>query len=192
MDDNGIRFLNEHLTDWHFRPLSGFKETAFLYAISSAGLVHAFARACSSGTLDRCTCGKTKSKNMETWKLGGCGDNIKFGTRFSRRFLKARDTDSKSEDFRAKVDEHNTNVGLRVSNGANSMANVLAHSALPLIRRGLRYSLCPRLPGHDGAIGFSIDLAAQGKTTIPIICGSSFTTGQEEQADLVFVQGTDN
>ncbi|XP_064646706.1 protein Wnt-9a-like [Lineus longissimus] len=92
----------------------GFKETAFLYAISSAGLVHTFARACSSGRLDRCTCGKTKNKNTETWKLGGCGDNIKFGTRFSRRFLKARDTDSNSEDFRAKIDEHNTNVGLRI------------------------------------------------------------------------------
>ncbi|PVD38964.1 hypothetical protein C0Q70_01589 [Pomacea canaliculata] len=46
----------------------GTKETSFLYAISSAGLVHEFARACSQGVLDRCTCDESNpAENKKTW-----------------------------------------------------------------------------------------------------------------------------
>ncbi|WAR10005.1 WNT9A-like protein [Mya arenaria] len=79
-----------------------FKETSFLYAISSAGLVHTFARACSKGAIERCTCDESKSlKNKEAWLWGGCGDNIKFGLKFSRRFLRAGKR--RGKDIRAKV-----------------------------------------------------------------------------------------
>ena len=52
----------------------GSKETAYLYAITSAGVVHAVAKACSSGNLTECNCdsfgqGRTTS---EGWKWGGC------------------------------------------------------------------------------------------------------------------------
>ncbi|CAH1788358.1 unnamed protein product [Owenia fusiformis] len=92
----------------------GFKETSFLHGVTSAGLVHAFARACSRGRIDRCTCDESfnEKKNKETWRWGGCGDNIKFGQKFSRHFLKA--SKRSGQDLKAKVDRHNSNVGIRI------------------------------------------------------------------------------
>ncbi|XP_070187213.1 protein Wnt-9a-like [Littorina saxatilis] len=91
----------------------GTKETSFLYAISSAGLVHEFARACSQGTLDRCTCDESDPvESKKTWLWGGCGDNIRFGVQFTRRFLKKAHKSGK--DIRAKVDQHNSRVGIKV------------------------------------------------------------------------------
>ncbi|XP_045178762.2 protein Wnt-9a-like [Mercenaria mercenaria] len=95
----------------------GFKETSFLYAISSASLVHTFARACSRGTIDRCTCDESKNlQNREAWLWGGCGDNIKFGLKFSRRFLRAGKR--REKDIRARVDQHNIRLGRKVVNSA--------------------------------------------------------------------------
>ncbi|XP_046338484.1 protein Wnt-9a-like [Haliotis rufescens] len=91
----------------------GFKETSFLYAISSAGLVHAFASACSKGSLDRCTCDESKHlENTKAWMWGGCGHNIRFGLKFTRKFLKRARKSGK--DIRAKIDEHNSHVGIKV------------------------------------------------------------------------------
>lgn len=96
-----------------FVSTSGTKETSFLYAISSAGLVHEFARACSQGVLDRCTCDESNpAENKKTWLWGGCGDNIQFGLQFTRRFLKRANKAGK--DIRAKVDQHNSRVGIKV------------------------------------------------------------------------------
>ncbi|KAK6172047.1 hypothetical protein SNE40_018011 [Patella caerulea] len=91
----------------------GFSETSFLYALSSAGLVHAFARACSRGVLDRCTCDESKHlENRKAWLWGGCGDNLRFGLKFTRKFLKRARKSGK--DVRAKVDQHNSRVGIKV------------------------------------------------------------------------------
>jgi hypothetical protein len=93
---------------------TGTKETSFLYAISSAGLVHEFSRACSQGTLDRCTCDESNpEESKKSWLWGGCGDNIDFGVRFTRRFLKKGH--KSGMDIRARVDQHNSRVGIRVS-----------------------------------------------------------------------------
>ncbi|KAL4217484.1 Protein Wnt-9b [Mactra antiquata] len=97
----------------------GFKETSFLYAISSASLVHTFARACSRGSIDRCTCDESKNlQNREAWLWGGCGDNIRFGLKFSRRFLRAGKR--RSKDIRARVDQHNIRLGRKVVKSAVS------------------------------------------------------------------------
>ena len=92
----------------------GIKETSFMYAISSAGLVHEFARACAQGIMDRCTCDESKHlENTKTWLWGGCGDNIRFGLKFTRKFLRrSRRTE---KDIRAQVDEHNSGAGIKVS-----------------------------------------------------------------------------
>ncbi|KAL5005804.1 hypothetical protein ScPMuIL_016962 [Solemya velum] len=94
----------------------GFKEASFLYAVSSAGLVHAFARACSRGSLDRCTCDESKNlKNREAWQWGGCGDNIRFGLKFTRKFIHRAKRSGK--DVLAKVNQHNSRLGLKVVKG---------------------------------------------------------------------------
>jgi hypothetical protein len=52
----------------------GSKETAFLYAITSAGVVHVVAKACSSGNLTECNCDLLSQggHTPEGWKWGGC------------------------------------------------------------------------------------------------------------------------
>ncbi|XP_064340615.1 protein Wnt-9a isoform X2 [Camelus dromedarius] len=86
----------------------GFKETAFLYAISSAGLTHALAKACSAGRMERCTCDEAPDlENREAWQWGGCGDNLKYSSKFVKEFLGRRS----SKDLRARVDFHNNLVG---------------------------------------------------------------------------------
>ncbi|KAK1879803.1 Protein Wnt-9a [Dissostichus eleginoides] len=92
----------------------GFKETAFLYAISSAGLTHAMAKACSAGRMERCTCDEAPDlENRKAWQWGGCGDNIKYANKFVRDFLGKRS----NKDLRARVDMHNTNVGIKITKG---------------------------------------------------------------------------
>lgn len=90
----------------------GFKETAFLYAISSAGLTHALAKACSAGRMERCTCDEAPDlENREAWQWGGCGDNLKYSSKFVKEFLGRRS----SKDLRARVDFHNNLVGVKAS-----------------------------------------------------------------------------
>ena len=89
----------------------GFKETGFLYAISSAGLTHAMAKACSAGRMERCTCDEAPDlENRKAWQWGGCGDNLKYANKFVKDFLGKRS----NKDLRARVDMHNTNVGMKV------------------------------------------------------------------------------
>ncbi|NP_001161679.1 wingless-type MMTV integration site family, member 9 [Saccoglossus kowalevskii] len=93
----------------------GFKETSFLYAISSAGLAHSVARSCSRGILDRCTCDESfnDQTNRATWKWGGCGDNLKYSQKFVQNFLQLEST-SRGQDLRAKAEKHNSEVGVRL------------------------------------------------------------------------------
>lgn len=81
--------------------------------MSSAGLVHSISRGCSTGRLDRCTCDESKNlQNEEAWRWGGCGDNIKFGLKFTRRFLKRAKRNGK--DVLARVNRHNSHLGIKV------------------------------------------------------------------------------
>lgn len=91
---------------------SGFKETAFLLAVSSAALSHALAKACSSGRMERCTCDDSPGlQHREAWQWGVCGDNLKYSTKFLKKFLGQKRV---SKDLRAQIDAHNINVGIRV------------------------------------------------------------------------------
>lgn len=96
-----------------FTSVPAFKETAFLLAVSSAALTHALAKACSSGRMERCTCDDSPGiQHREAWQWGVCGDNLKYSTKFLKKFLGQKKV---SKDLRARVDAHNINVGIRVS-----------------------------------------------------------------------------
>nr|XP_048301847.1 protein Wnt-9b [Myodes glareolus] len=89
----------------------GFKETAFLYAMSAAALTHALARACSAGRMERCTCDDSPGlESRQAWQWGVCGDNLKYSTKFLSNFLGPK---RGSKDLRARVDAHNTHVGIK-------------------------------------------------------------------------------
>lgn len=101
---------------------AGTRETAFLYAVSSAGVVYTITRACSEGDLDTCHCDPSKqgqSRDLHgTFQWGGCSDNIRYALRFARSFMDAKDKQMKQRnrpDTRALMNLHNSRAGRRVS-----------------------------------------------------------------------------
>ncbi|XP_060516591.1 protein Wnt-10a [Cylas formicarius] len=96
----------------------GFKETAFAYAISSAGVAISVAKACSAGSILNCGCDSKvyKMRNLRstattTWKWGGCSHNLRYGIKFSKLFLDSRE---QAEDIHSMVNLHNNQVGRMV------------------------------------------------------------------------------
>ncbi|GAB6029953.1 hypothetical protein CHUAL_005648 [Chamberlinius hualienensis] len=93
----------------------GSRETAFVYAVTSAGVVHAVTQACSSGNFTECSCDISKQGQTtpEGWKWGGCSDNLAHGLAFSRNFVDApeRLKHQKSQNVRNKMNLHNNEAG---------------------------------------------------------------------------------
>ncbi|CAH2233554.1 jg13188 [Pararge aegeria aegeria] len=94
----------------------GFRETAFLYALTSAGVAHAVARACAQGRLISCGCdplgyraaherGRSRSNK---WEWSGCSHNLAYGIEFSKKFLDVRE---QVDDLQSKINVHNNNAG---------------------------------------------------------------------------------
>lgn len=102
----------------------GSREAAFVYAISSAGVVHAITRACSQGELSVCSCDPyTRGRHHDQrgdFDWGGCSDNIRYGIRFAKAFVDAKE--KRLKDARALMNLHNNRCGRTVS----------AHPAHPL------------------------------------------------------------
>lgn len=62
--------------------------------------------------MERCTCDDSPGlQHREAWQWGVCGDNLKYSTRFLKKFLGQKRV---SKDLRAQIDTHNINVGTRV------------------------------------------------------------------------------
>ncbi|XP_026066262.1 protein Wnt-16-like [Carassius auratus] len=95
---------------------SGTKETAFIYAVMAAGLVHAVTRSCSAGNMTECSCDMSLLGSVsptEGWHWGGCSDDIGFGTSFSRRFVEnsVKNTSARVEDTLFTMNQHNSEAG---------------------------------------------------------------------------------
>ncbi|XP_011268891.1 protein Wnt-1 [Camponotus floridanus] len=90
----------------------GCRETAFIYAITSAAVTHSIARACSEGSIQSCSCDYTHqsrtSSAVRDWEWGGCSDNIGYGFTFSRDFV---DTGERGRNLREKMNLHNNEAG---------------------------------------------------------------------------------
>ncbi|KAK7070131.1 Protein Wnt-9b [Halocaridina rubra] len=117
---------------------NAFRETAFLQSMSAAAVTHVVSRACAAGKLSRCSCDDYSAEyteNLKVWRWGGCGDNIKYGGRFTRQiFTDGRKKNRKrgknrfkqsvikspntkplrSRDLKAYIDSHNAQVGVKV------------------------------------------------------------------------------
>jgi len=66
---------------------TGTREQAYVYALSSAAVAYTIARACSAGTLFHCSCASPpRDPPNGNFKWGGCGDNVRWGTQFGKKF----------------------------------------------------------------------------------------------------------
>ncbi|XP_066263440.1 protein Wnt-6-like isoform X2 [Branchiostoma lanceolatum] len=87
------------------------RETAFVYAVTSAGVTFAVTQSCSMGELLQCGCDyQMKGESPDgSWEWGGCGDDIDFGYTKSREFMDAQ-TRHRS-DIRTLLTLHNNEAG---------------------------------------------------------------------------------
>ncbi|KFD55170.1 hypothetical protein M513_03811 [Trichuris suis] len=104
------------------------RESAFIEAISTAGLVHSVVSACTAGNVTDCSCdlsrhgmaafsqGNNPNDVGERWRWGGCSDNIRYGLMFAREFLDRhmRRSWQQNRDARFLVTLHNHEVGRKV------------------------------------------------------------------------------
>nr|AHY22363.1 Wnt16 [Paracentrotus lividus] len=82
---------------------TGNRETAFIYAITSAGVVYSVTRSCSVGNLTECGCANPRGQpssdvvnDDEEWKWGGCTDDVDYGIKLARKFVDSADKFSSS------------------------------------------------------------------------------------------------
>ncbi|XP_076877200.1 protein Wnt-8a-like isoform X2 [Brachyhypopomus gauderio] len=89
---------------------SSTKETAFVHAISAAGVMYTLTKNCSMGDFDNCGCDDSNAGKMggRSWIWGACSDNVDFGENISKQFVDAMEN---GHDSRAAVNLHNNEAG---------------------------------------------------------------------------------
>ncbi|KAF3860437.1 hypothetical protein F7725_000692 [Dissostichus mawsoni] len=132
----------------------GCRETAFIFAITSAGVTHAVARSCSEGAIESCTCDyRRRGPGGPDWHWGGCSDNVDFGRMFSREFV---DSSERGRDLRYLTNLHNNEAGRMPENSAHKPP-----SAMDLVY----FEKSPNFCSYNGKTG---TLGTSGRT-----CNSS-------------------
>ncbi|CAF1056184.1 unnamed protein product [Adineta steineri] len=92
---------------------SGTKESAYIHALTSAGIAYTITKACSTGRLSSCGCDmsmKEKTSNSSI-RWAGCSDNVLFGSELARKFVNLRERITKNRTSLLNV--HNNQVGIR-------------------------------------------------------------------------------
>ncbi|XP_053731062.1 protein Wnt-8b isoform X1 [Synchiropus splendidus] len=116
---------------------SANRETAFVHAISSAGVMYTLTRNCSLGDFDNCGCDDSRNGQRgltntrrgpdrlvytdaerppggHGWLWGGCSDNVGFGEAIAKQFVDALET---GQDARAAMNLHNNEAGRKAVRG---------------------------------------------------------------------------
>ena len=93
--------------------LTDTKETAYVQAITAAGIVYSIARACSREDIRQCSCDNTDRAPPEDgdFQWGGCGDNLQHGYNYAKRFAGY----ALSGDASSLLNGHNSEAGRLVS-----------------------------------------------------------------------------
>ncbi|OWF48432.1 protein Wnt-4-like [Mizuhopecten yessoensis] len=88
------------------------RETAYIYAISSAGVMYSVTRGCARGDLEHCGCDDKIRwrKAGGDFEWGGCSENTKYGAKFSKEFV---DANEKTVDESGLMNLWNNEAGRR-------------------------------------------------------------------------------
>uniref|UniRef100_A0A1I7XZ16 Protein Wnt n=1 Tax=Steinernema glaseri TaxID=37863 RepID=A0A1I7XZ16_9BILA len=86
----------------------GYRESAYLWAMSSAGAAWGVATACAQGWLDECKCVGDDTTGPRGWEWGGCSYGVQYGITTSRKLL-TRQGLAKSP--LKKLEKHNLKAG---------------------------------------------------------------------------------
>ena len=72
------------------------RETAYVNAVTTAGVLQAISRSCRNGDLSSCGCSTSSRPNNlnKDWIWAGCGDNVEYGYKFSKQFIDLIDKSS--------------------------------------------------------------------------------------------------
>ena len=115
-----INSININKTTIPYFP--GSRETAFVNAISAAGVVHTLSRACREGNLEACSCStRRRPRSLDRdWIWGGCGDNVDYGYEFTKVFVDEREKERNHPRYsrglqRTLMNLHNNEAGRLVS-----------------------------------------------------------------------------
>ena len=93
----------------------GTRESAFIHAITAAGLASAVTEACAQGKSTHCHCDRRYRKSPANggWRWGGCSRDYSFGLRFSERFVDSSE-EGKRKTPRRDMNKHNNRAGRQV------------------------------------------------------------------------------
>ncbi|UJR15953.1 hypothetical protein I4U23_002873 [Adineta vaga] len=95
------------------------KESAYIHALTSAGIAYTITKACSSGQLRSCGCDMTmidkNQNNSMRWM--GCSDNTFYGTEIARKFVNLRETRKKTQT--SLLNRYNNQIGIRMILSSN-------------------------------------------------------------------------
>ena len=97
------------------------REKAYIYSISSAGVMHSVTKACAKGQLNICSCdiGVRQRDTKGEFMWGGCSHNVNFGDKFTGEFVDSNENPLIEEGL---MNLWNNNAGRRVSN--NDKGNI--------------------------------------------------------------------
>jgi hypothetical protein len=98
-----------------FQNLIGTKESAYIHALTSAGIAYVITKACSTGRLSSCGCDMTmKDRNVNgSIRWTGCSDNVLFGMEIARKFVNLGE--GKMKTRMSLLNLHNNQIGIRVN-----------------------------------------------------------------------------
>ncbi|XP_060676907.1 protein Wnt-6-like [Hemiscyllium ocellatum] len=97
------------------------RETAFVSAVTSAGVLYTVSQACSMGELLQCGCERTLNRvplprsptpgtEATAWEWGGCGDDVEFSYAKSKQFMDAEKKQGQN-DIKSLINLHNNEAG---------------------------------------------------------------------------------
>uniref|UniRef100_A0A1I7XDF7 Protein Wnt n=1 Tax=Heterorhabditis bacteriophora TaxID=37862 RepID=A0A1I7XDF7_HETBA len=94
----------------------GTRESAFVHAVSAAGVAYRVTRDCARGLNERCGCDQSMMMpdvQSRSYDYQGCSDNIQYGIAISREFVDAAEK-NRNVTNRSVINLHNNRAGRQV------------------------------------------------------------------------------